>query len=288
MRPAALAPWLLPLVPLGTGLGIMLAGGAPRSRWVTQLAAGAVALAAGLAARAARRTPAARFMVASAPLGVALIAATLAGEGLMGVHRWIRLGPVLLHPSALFTPALLVLASRRIASHPLSVMAGLGALQAIHVAQPDAGQATSAGVAILVVLLLRNTVLGAAKALVMAALVAGSIAVAWARPDPLPPAPFVEDIVGRAFSLGALVGVLALASLAALAAAPLAVRGAEPGESGTSPGSAVLSVYLICSAAVVLAGEFPVPVLGFGASPVVGTFLGIAALGRAEPARRAP
>lgn len=293
-RPAP-AAWVAPLaalVPLGAGVAIMIAAGAPRSRWALHLASGALGLLAYFAVlgacRARRRgsdgaprppAPAA----AGADLAgwaaiVAALAATLLGEGVEGVRRWIRLGPVLLHPSALLSPLALVLAWRRMAHRPRSTLLALACIQSVHIAQPDAGQATAFGAATLVLLFGRRSRLGDGTAALAALLAAASVGVAWVRPDPLAPAPFVEDIVQRAFGIGRLQGVLALASLIPLVCAPLLVPRASGPPAPSASIRAVLVAYLACSLAVVLVGGFPVPLLGFGSSPVIGALVGLAAL----------
>jgi hypothetical protein len=98
------------------------------------------------------------------------------------------------------------------------------------------------------------------------------------RLDPLPPAPFVEDIVAVAFRVTPLVGVLSLLSMIPIALAPLAIaptRTADPNVKNARTG---LALYLAGTIVVPIFGEFPVPLLGFGPSPVVGAFLGLAAL----------
>jgi Cell cycle protein len=276
-RPPA---WLAPLAPLLMGAAVMLAAGAPPGRWALQLISGAAGLLVFFAVRLLPRSSGVPFAAFGVPAALALLAATLLAEGVDGVHRWIQLGPVQLHPSALLAPAVLVVAWRRVADHPRSVLSALAVFQAIHVAQPDAGQATTFGVAALVLLLGRRATLGPRTTTLAAALVVASIAATWIRPDPLGPAPFVEDIVQRAFRLGAPYGVLAVASLIPLVLAPLLGRRAGEGLSPAGSARPVLVVYLVGSLVVVLLGEFPVPVLGFGASPVVGALLGLAVLGR--------
>src|SRR5262249_49798550 len=92
-----------------------------------------------------------------------------------------------------------------------------------------------------------------------------------------PGAPFVEDIVGRAFQMSPFVGVLALCSFvpACLGAYGLG-RAAPSDSSATVAARGALTVYFVAAALVPLVGEFPVPLLGFGASSIVGAFLGLA------------
>lgn len=307
MSRAAAGVWIAPLVPLGAGAAVMIAAGAPAGRSGVHLVAGALGVLVWFAVRAlAPRFPGgvgARLTAALALVVVATMTATLGSDGIEGVRRWLRVGPLLLHPSALFCPVLLALATRWIRMYPVPTLLVLLAAQAIHVAQPDAGQATAFGAATAVLVLGRLSPSGVGPGAAVIALLAASIGASWIRSDPLAPAPFVEDIVGRAFELGALPGVLALGSLLPLFIAPFLARPAEAGASEGGVGltraagwvaplrrmvlsdGLVLAVYLVGSALVVLAGEFPVPVLGFGASPVLGAFLGLAALRGAPPVR---
>ena len=50
--------------------------------------------------------------------------------------------------------------------------------------------------------------------------------------------------------------------------------------------AAAFAVYLLASVLVVAFGEFPMPVLGFGASPVLGAVLGLGLLASIGPGFR--
>jgi hypothetical protein len=183
-------------------------------------------------------------------LGVALTAATLLAPGLEGVHRW--LGPLQMSPLA--APWVLsALTQGRPSAVPLALV-----LQAVHVAQPDAGQATAFGIAAMVAAARRRVALPLAA---MAAL-------AWMRPDPLAPVPHVELILGLAW---AVVGVGAPLALALLVAAPLG----RLDRTGVA-----MALYLGAAVAVTGIGAFPVPVLGFGAAHVVGAWTALGLIAR--------
>jgi cell division protein FtsW (lipid II flippase) len=209
-----------------------------------------------------------------------VIAVTLLSPGLSGMHRWHGAGTLLVHPSALLAPALLVLAAAQITVRPLFAHGLLATLQVVHILQPDAGQATAFGAAA-IALGVMSHVRRWAGVLVLG--YAASVVAAWMRPDPLPPAPFVEDIVMRAFAFSPLVGVVAVASFVPFVLAPrlTAHRAARCGQSRAAEVS--LIAYFAGTLVAPVFGEFPVPLLGFGPSPVVGAFLGLAALQRLEP-----
>lgn len=273
--PHRVPKWGLLCVPIALGAAIMLVGGAPVSRWGLHLSAGVIGVVAYLILVTARRSVPTTTALGFAVVGVALVASTLVGSGIEGVMRWHEVGVLRLHPSALLAPALLAFASAQAATRPLFAYGSLAALQLVHLAQPDAGQATALGAGAAAVALTgprRGRDLGVALAFGLSA------AAAWTRFDPLPPAPFVEDIVSRAFALAMPAGVVGLLSLTVFVLAPFA--GIQRGRSSlsTSRARAALLVYFGGSLLAACFGEFPIPLLGFGPSPVVGAFLGLAVL----------
>jgi cell division protein FtsW (lipid II flippase) len=204
-------------------------------------------------------------------LSIALLATTLGAPGIEGVRRWHSMGPLQLHVSALAAPTLIVLAASATTTRSLLALALLGVLQVIHIAQPDAGQATAVAAAALYLAgcSLRGTQRVGVTSLHLACLVA-----AWRRPDPLQPVTFVEDIVSRAFLLGPAPGLAAIVALVAYVAAPL-MASPRPTREGIA-----LSAYCAGAVAATSCGAFPVPLLGFGVSPVVGALLGLAMIDR--------
>ena len=249
----------------------MWLGGASSALWSAHIAAGAVGV---LVYAAVTRFRQLSFtgMATTAIAGTLALLATLIAPDLEGVQRWLVLGPVRLNASALVMPALLVFVAGYRRSSPALLPSLLLAVQGIHLLQPDAGQATAVAAASVVLLFgdsSRNT------ARLCALLSVATAAATWARADPLSAAPFVEDILGRAFDISPWAGGVALASLAPVIAAPLAARG-ESTSAAAMSAAAALTVYFATSILVTAFGQFPVPLLGFGASPVIGAFLGVA------------
>lgn len=274
-----LLPVLSVLPALGVGITLMLAGEAPR----VLPALNAVAFLAGLLQLLALRRLSPMAVVARLPLlallSLGLIAVTLLSPGNEGVRRWLVLGPVRLHVSAILAPVVLLGVEELLRrGREVSALGLVLAAQLLHAAQPDAGQAMAlaagaVGLACTLPLGWRSRVLLGSGPLLLAAL-------GWTRPDPLPSADFVEDIVPRAFHFGLLPGALALAALCMLPAGPLvAARLARRQSAGSSllaaPG---LALYFAASAAVAATGRFPTPVLGHGASPILGAMLGLGLL----------
>jgi hypothetical protein len=276
--------WAALCAPVLVGTAIMGVGGAGSERVAVHLAAGIVGLAAfGLVA--VGRGPAwSRVAPLLAAAGLFSVAATFLPPGLDGVHRWVSVAGFRLHPSAIVAPATLVWVMTRTAHGRVPTWLYVVALQIGHILQPDAGQATALSVGVAAAALVGNA---SARSMGCAAVWLLSGLAAWFRPDSLQPVPFVEDIVSRAFVTGPAVGVAALASLALFAASPWLGKTAGSEPAHMLRARAALTGYFAGALVAAAAGAFPVPMLGFGVSPVIGAFLGLAVLVRdADQPRR--
>jgi cell division protein FtsW (lipid II flippase) len=269
--------WCLatPVPALIVGTLIMRQHDVPSSRWGLNLLGGAIAAAICAVFLARSRGEMSKTAASiTACLAAGALAATFAMAGSMGVHRWIQVGPLNVHAGAVCLPVLIV---------ALGVLDAFGGkvrwwpmLFAISVAmllfmQPDAAQATAFAAAVLTFLIANKQRARAAwvTALVIAALAAWT----WTRVDPLAPVPYVEGIIGLARQSGP---VWLVASIAALAVLPLPFF---IGPSGSHSAIArALGVYLGVCILAPLFGHFPVPLVGFGLSPIVGYFVALANL----------
>lgn len=201
-------------------------------------------------------------LAARAPAVATLaVLATLFAPGLEGVHRWLPLGPLRLHASSAFVPWVFVglLSTSRTTLRRTWVL--LATIQAIHVLQPDAGQASAlaAGAAPLLLSSRRKNPGAVLVALVLVSLAA----VTWLRRDPLPPVDHVERILFLAFAKGPF-GV-AMVVLGASALLVPFVRRTSSREARVA-----LVLYLVAAFVVTFFGNFPVPVFGAGAGAVLG------------------
>jgi len=268
--------WLVtPFPALIVGALVMRQQDVPSSRWGLNLIGGVLSAAICAVFLARSRTWMSKTAAnISACLAASALAATFAMAGSMGVHRWIPVGPLTVHAGAVCLPILIA---------ALGVLEAFGGkprwaplFLAVFVAmllslQPDAAQASAfAGAAF--------TLLIASKQRARAAWAAAGVIVAlaawtWTRLDPLPPVPYVEGIVGLARQSGP---AWLVASMVVLAILPLPFF-----VSPLTRHSAVaraLGVYLCICILAPLVGHFPVPLVGFGLSPIVGYFVALANL----------
>ena len=199
---------------------------------------------------------------------VAVIGSAFFGPGLNGVHRWISAGPLLLQPAAILLPLFLICAG----SVPRALVCIFALVSVTVLAlQPDPASAT----ALVAALSVRGafakerpthvewTALGLLVVLVM---------FSWSRQDPLPQVQHVEGIIALARSIHP---ALAWAGLLSLLLLPLPFVICSV-LAGGKAASASLAAYFIVMELVCITGRFPVPVLGYGASPVIGYVLAVA------------
>jgi cell division protein FtsW (lipid II flippase) len=270
MRPLSLVFLAAPVPALFVGVLTMRMSDVPPSLWVQNVAAWAAGTVL-CVVLARRRTSAARPMWAdvAAVLTLAALAATLLAPGMDGVHRWLPLGPVRLHAAAVLLPVLVVALDglSRTRGWWGSALVAAAAMLALFL-QPDAAQATAFGVA--AVLLLAVKAEGRAARLACLGVVAALGALTWTRRDPLAPVPYVEEIVGLAASLGTGWAVAAIVSLLLL---PLPFFAA--GRGAARPVGFALGAYVAITTAAPFFGSFPVPVMGYGMSPIIGYLAGL-------------
>lgn len=260
-----------PVPALVVGVLTMRMSDVPPSLWMQNVAAWAAGTV--LCVVLARpRTSAARprWAEVAAVLTLAALAAALLAPGVDGVHRWLPLGPVRLHVAAVLLPVLIVAlaALSRTRGWWTSALVASAAMLALFL-QPDAAQATAFGAAAVLLLLMKTE--GRAARLACLGIVAALGALTWTRRDPLAPVPYVEEIVELAAGLGTVWAVAAVASLLLL---PLPFFVA--GRGAARPVGIALGAYVAITAAAPLFGSFPVPVMGYGMSPILGY---LAALG---------
>jgi cell division protein FtsW (lipid II flippase) len=193
----------------------------------------------------------------------------VAGVSMEGVRRWVALGPIQLHAASLLIPLAAWTAAQRLDTIAAVLLA---ALLVVLAAQPDAAAVLALTLALGVVALVDKTKRRAASLLALL----GAVCAAWAlsRVDPLPAVGHVELVVRRAFEVAPTVGSLATLALIALPVAMLWGR--------RSPATLALAAAWAGFVLANLVANYPAPVIGAGASPVLGWLLsiGLAAMSR--------
>ena len=135
--------------------------------------------------------------------------------------------------------------------------------------QPDASQAIAFAAAVVIVVLQRSR--ASRIDWIAAAVCVGSSILALSRRDPLEAVPHVEGIVHLAASSGLTWLVASIVALMLLPM-PFVLNWVKHRDHHESMG---LAVYFVTVCIAALVAPFPVPVLGFGLSPVLGYFVAL-------------
>lgn len=190
--------------------------------------------------------------------------------GINDVHRWVTIGGLEANMSMMVLPLALFCLHQLL--HEQKILYGLVLFTAIGLIlgfEPDAGQASAFGLAGLVPFF-RNKV--EAKFRVAAFFISIlTIALAWNRIDLLEPVAYVEDIFYLMASLGPM-GFIGITAISLLLFFPFIYMSFKRIETVRTL-SVTFIVYLATSFVVTELGNYPVPVMGSGASSVIGWFL---------------
>ncbi|SEU34013.1 hypothetical protein [Stigmatella erecta] len=210
----------------------------------------------------------------------AAITATLAFPGLDGVHRWLPLGPLRLNASAAFLPWLLagMSASQAGVRRLCTVLAVLA--QGVHWLQPDAAQAAALAGGTLILMGPGAPWPGKPLRMAVVGWMGGLAVGTWARADPLAPVAHVERILFLAADRGPLwLGATGAVGALLLGAFLLTARASTPARARVV--LAFGTAFALTLGATFL-GNFPVPLMGAGAGPVLGWYAFAAVLALPE------
>ena len=246
----------------------MHAAGAPSSYILVNLAA---IVAGFLAARLLKRSSAHKLHVAgicTIAVALALLGIALAGPRVNGASRWFRIAGISLQPSLmLLPPAMVVFAGNRYWLSSIGLMLAGVALAL----QPDRAMAGTLAAGLAVLRVCRSDV----SVTVSLAVASCAFAVTLAASDHVPPAPFVEHVVHSAFAFNPLAGLGIVVGLAMMLVP--AVIGVVTQTHDVAK-FAVFGATWLTVIAFAVAGNYPTPLVGYGASGILGYGLSAALL----------
>lgn len=258
-RGRRIIPYAAVILPsLALGVLAMIAGGVSPMLWGQQIAAFVVfVLLAAVVGRSLRRVPAA---VCAAVL-VLVLFATLFGVETGGARRWLDLAVFNVNAAMLVLPALLILLGGMELPYPALLCAG-----GILALQPDASQLTALCAAVMPVLWRhrRKRIWNAVAILVLAACMIRGYTI----PVTMEPVSYCEGVLALLGELSPALmaaGALSLALVPALWALRFRRERAVPLLS--------LTIYYAVTMLFALFGEYPMPFMGFGLSPIAGYWL---------------
>ncbi|MBC7538537.1 MAG: hypothetical protein H7281_06940 [Bacteriovorax sp.] len=188
----------------------------------------------------------------------------------LNVHRWISIDDLHINISFIIIPVILFCIHCFLQSKNFVFAIILFVVTGITLTiQPDAGQATSFALGALILFAMDKTNL----ALFFGAFITVAIIIAnsWLRVDLLEPVEYVEEILYMIRSLG-LIGYFAILLTAVFSFYPFISMITKPGRALPI----AFTIYLLSTFVVTEFGHYPVPLLGAGASPIIGWYLMLA------------
>ncbi|HEX6158684.1 MAG TPA: hypothetical protein VF111_00865 [Thermoanaerobaculia bacterium] len=259
-----LAAGILPALLLGVAW--MRQSGVPAGVYLQNV--GAVVAGAAVALYGSRRSVSPAGGLAVIAVAVLVLLATLLAGGVEGVRRWIRIGSLNVHPASLAIPLLLVELDRILRSGRMAIaFCTMLIVAATLVLQPDAAQAIAFAGSSVVLLAVHRKRSRAAVAGMLA--LPALAALSFLQSDPLDPLPHVEEIAIRIAQQGAAWQMAVIVALTLLVV-PFIGRPVT----GSKAAALAVAVYLALATAASYWGNFPVPVLGYGMSPILGYLAG--------------
>ena len=257
---------------VGLGTIYMTLGGAPDRLIIVNLAALLIGIGLCLWLSQSRSLKAERFALIAPALGASLLATALLGLQADGASRWISVAGLIVQPSLLFVPVLVMLHARGGSG---CTAAGLALAIAGTTAQPDRAMAGVLVGSLVVLALMRRE--RRDLWLALGALVGFVVTVV--RPDRGGVSPFVDQILFSSFDVHPIVGVgLAMGVLLLIVPAAVGVMRGLDRTTGLVFGS-IWSLVVIAA----MMGNYPTPLVGYGGSAIIGYLLSVAFMRPAAP-----
>jgi len=209
-------------------------------------------------------------------VAVILLFLTFSSLGIEGVHRWVSVGPIKFYVAVIVLPIIIIDLWKLLQIRDWWFSAIITIVISILLAlQPDASMLTA--FAIPMIMLLWNKINNNIFRSCIVVLLSALIIISWAFLDGLPPVSYVENIVTLVAKMGIVWLILGAISLVIL---PLPFIFFSPKRYKLL--SVSIGVYFIIILISTLFGNFPVPLMGYGVSPIIGYFISITWLAKSK------
>ncbi len=198
---------------------------------------------------------------------ILLLILTFISSNIEGVHRWISIGGINLNVSIIVIPMTIIILEEVLQIKGIIIYSIITiGIAILIVMQPDASQLTGFAIPMIIIMLCRcsksigrNIIIGVLFILII---------LSWIFLDSLPPVDYVEKILGLVTTMGYGWLVLGIISLLLLTI-PFILF---PPKNYRLQSLCVGLYYIIILLSTIF-GNFPVPLMGYGASPIIGYFM---------------
>lgn len=202
-------------------------------------------------------------------VAVILLFLTFISSGIEGVHRWVSVGPIKFYVAVIVLPIIIIDLWKLLQIREWWFSAAITIVISILLTlQPDASTLTAFAISML--MLLWNKINNNIFRFCIVVLLSALIIISWVFLDGLPPVLYVENIVRLVANMGIIWLSLGVISLVIL---PLPFIFFSPKEYKLL--SVSIGMYFIIILISTLFGNFPVPLMGYGVSPIIGYFIAI-------------
>lgn len=194
---------------------------------------------------------------------------TFIDPGMNDVHRWLSLGPIKIYISSIFAPILIILFWKLLKNNnDLLVVVITVIIAILIVLQPDASQLTAFAIPMMIILFskINNRILSCFIIGILIFLVI----ISWIHLDSLPAVIYVEEIVGLVMDMGLIWSILGISSLIILPM-PFFFLSKE----NERLLSRCIGLYFVIIIITTFFGNFPVPLMGYGISPIISYLMAI-------------
>ncbi|MDF2557199.1 MAG: cell division protein [Bacillales bacterium] len=202
-------------------------------------------------------------------ISLLLLILTFMSPGMNGVHRWVSIGIIKFNVSMIVLPIIIIelwkLSQIKGLRFTIFITMTISILLAI---QPDASQLTGFAIPMMI-MLCSNTDKKSLRTFILGIL-SIPIVLSWVFLDSLPAVAYVERIVSLLANMGLMWLILGLISLAIL---PIPFILFPP--KNLKLPSIYVGLYFIIILISTLFGNFPIPLMGYGISPIIGYFIPI-------------
>ncbi|WP_435357862.1 hypothetical protein [Emticicia sp. SJ17W-69] len=198
-------------------------------------------------------------------LAIILLFGTFFNKGIDDVHRWLNFGSIKLNVGLIISPVVLLLISRE--TNVYYCCAAFTLVTILFLLQPDASLVTAFSISATILMIdkLKNKVI----IIIFILLVLLSVAFSWYFLDNLKPANYVEDIMSLTERISPYLFIISLFSLFIL------VLPFFLGQFKKDKLIISLGCYFILLITSSFIGNFPVMIIGYGFSPIIGYFIGL-------------